>query len=49
MNCLGFGLRQDEEKVQTAFDPPPLHFRELCCKLFMIDMVANMQGGMMAR
>ena len=22
-NCLGFGLQQDEEKVQTAFNPPP--------------------------
>ena len=28
--------------------PPPLIFGKLCCKLFMIDMAAYMQGGMMA-
>ena len=33
------------EKFQTAFDPPPLIFRKLDCKFFIMDMVAFMQGG----
>ena len=33
------------EKFQTAFDPPPLIFGKLCCKFFIMDMVAFMQGG----
>ena len=34
------------EKFQTAFDPPPpLIFGKLYCKLFIMDMVAFMQGG----
>ena len=38
------------EKIQMAFDPhPPLIFGKLCCKLFLIVMVAYMQGEMMAR
>ena len=36
------------EKFQMAFDPPP-HFRKIILQFFMIDMVAFMQGGMMAR
>ena len=33
------------EKIQTAFDPPPLIFGKLYCNLFIMDMVAFMQGG----
>ena len=36
------------EKFQTAFDPS-LIFGKLCCKCFIMDMVAYMQGGMRAR
>ena len=35
-------------KFQTAFDPPP-HFQKIILQFFMIDMVAYMQGGMVAR
>ena len=47
----GPATKSDEfsKKFQTAFDPPPPHFRKLCRKFFMIDMVAYMRGGMMAR
>ena len=37
------------KKFQTAFDPIPLIFGKLCCKVFIKDMVAYMQGGMRAR
>ena len=53
-NCLtgkGGNTKSDEflEKFQTAFDPPHLIFGKLCCKFFIMDMVAYMQGGMRAR
>ena len=39
----GHATKSDEfsEKFRTAFDPPPLIFGKSCCKLFIIDMVAN--------
>ena len=41
------------EKFQTAFDPPlpprPLIFGKSCWNLFIMDMVAYMQGGKRAR
>ena len=30
---------------KTAFDPPSLIFGNLCCKFFIMDIVAFMQGG----
>ena len=35
-------------KKNPKFQTPP-HFREIMFKFFMIDMVAYMQGGLMAR
>ena len=40
-------LDEFSEKFQTAFDPPP--FWKFMLQIFMIDMVAYMRGGMMAR
>ena len=52
-NKLGKGgctnLDEFSGKFQTAFDLPPLIFGKLYCNFFMIDMVAFMQGSMMAR
>ena len=47
----GPATKPDEfsEKFQSTFDPPPLIFGKLCCKFFIMDMVAYMQGGMRAR
>ena len=36
------------EKFQTTFDPP-LIFEKLCCKFFLMDIFAYVQGGMRAR
>ena len=48
---MGPATKSDDflEKFQTAFDPPPLIFGKLCCKFFIMDMVAYMQGCMRAR
>ena len=37
------------EKFQTVFDPPPSISENYITIIFMIEMVAYMQGGMMAR
>ena len=37
------------EKIQTAFDPPPSFSENYVANLFMMDKVAYMQGGMMAK
>ena len=42
-------LEEFLEKFQMDSDPPPLIFGKLYCKFFITDMVAYMQGGMMAR
>ena len=47
----GHATKSDEfsEKFQTAFDPHPSFLETYVANFFMIDMVAFMQGGMMAR
>ena len=37
------------EKFQTAFGPPPPHFRKIMLQFFMMDMMEYMQGGTRAR
>ena len=52
-HALGKGpvTKSDEfsEKFQTVFDPPPSISENYITIIFMIEMVAYMQGGMMAR
>ena len=52
VSCLrkGPATKSDEflEKFQTAIDPHPFIFGKLCCKLFIMDMVAYMRGDIMA-
>ena len=45
----GSGYRIRWIKIPKGLWPPPLIFGKLCCKFFMTDMVAYMQGGMMTR
>ena len=36
-------------KIPNSLRPSPLIFEKLCCNFFTIDLVAYMQGGMLAR
>ena len=53
MYCLGKGAatKSDEfsEKIRNGLQPPPPHFRKILLQIFMIDKVAYMRGGLMAR
>ena len=53
MYFLGKGpaTKSDEfsEKIPNGLRSPPPHFRKILLQIFMINMVAYVRGGMMAR